>query len=320
MKIITKLNKINKNIQNIFSYELLNTLDILYNISQEENFNIFLVGGIVRDIFLERDTKDIDIICSGNFLEIGNKICEKFNVKKFRINEKFLTYNIELENGINIDIATFRKEFYEKSGSLPKVEKSSIDLDFLRRDFTINSIYIKFDETFEIFDPLLGILDIKNKKIKILHAKSFYDDPTRIIRALKFLTRYNFNFETHTENLIREAVSKKYLLNISSDRFKNKIHNLLNEKNLENIFLILNNYNIFSVFNVKPLNFYEIKKIISDDFFNENINNKNFLLSLNLLKTSDKDFLNILKYFKLSKKNMKFLVTSYYFFNSLIDI
>lgn len=303
MKKFTDLIKKYNNLDDIFSDDLKITLNILYKTINENNIKVFLTGGIVRDIFIKQDTKDIDFTLESNSEALLNLILSNFEVSNYKFSERFFTYNISLKNGINIDIAIFREENYKYSGALPDVFLSTMNKDYLRRDFTINSMYISFDKKLELYDFLNGTEDIKNKIIKILHDKSFEDDPTRILRAIKFAARYNFSFDENTKILIKKAVNKKYLSLISSERLKNELYLLFSEKNIFNILSILKKYNIFESLGIKNIsnkNIELISKILISDFYIKcqnifNIQKERFIFAIivneNNLYQENKDFL-----------------------------
>lgn len=186
---------------------------------QIKDKNLYYIGGVVRDEILELPSFDIDLCYEGNALEFG-KI---FNIIKK--NPDFGTIRILDNNGSEIDIASTRTETYPKAGHLPHVEKIGCSLieDLKRRDFTINAM-AKNTETEEIIDYFNGLNDIKNKKLRVLHDKSFIDDPSRIIRGLKFSVRFNFELEEHTKKLQEE-----YLENINYDMSFHRIKKELKE-------------------------------------------------------------------------------------------
>ena len=133
-------------------------------------------------------------------------------IEILQINEPFGTVRIKID-GRGVDIASTREEVYERKGHLPVVTKIGCSLkdDVMRRDFTINSLY-KSASTGEIIDFTGGLRDIKNRTLRVLHDNSFVDDPTRIIRALKFSVRFGFRLDEHTKKLQDE-----YLKNINYD-------------------------------------------------------------------------------------------------------
>lgn len=274
---------------------------------------IYLVGGIVRDIFLGRNSADIDIVLEGDCQEFAAYVIPKFPVSKHRFTERFMTYNIFTKTGTNIDIASFREERYEYPGALPNVVPSSIENDYRRRDFSINAMYISFDEKAELYDPLNAISDLKNKIIRIIHDKSFEDDPTRIFRAVKFAARYNFSFEENTKKLLLEAMKKNYLGNISTMRLKNEFYMLLAEKNLAGVLTLFRDYKIFEFLNIPNPSDEDIKEIcgiVKKSAFRKiraehKVSKGNFILLYLLRNLSYSEKIEILKTFEMSEKNLE---------------
>lgn len=203
----------------------------IININDTSN-KLFYIGGVVRDELLNKQSIDIDITYVGNAIEY----CSKFG-EVIQINPDFGTVRVKIPssphreiadfvpstgsghnvseelNNVVVDFASTRSETYPKKGHLPVVEKIGCSLkeDVLRRDFTINAL-AKSITTGEIVDYVGGLKDLKNKKLRVLHDNSFIDDPTRIIRGLKFTMRFNFELEEHTKKLQDE-----YLKNINYD-------------------------------------------------------------------------------------------------------
>lgn len=203
----------------------------IININDTSN-KLFYIGGVVRDELLDKQSIDIDITYVGNAIEY----CSKFG-EVIQTNPDFGTVRVKIPssphreiadfvpstgsghnvseelNNVIVDFASTRSETYPKKGHLPVVEKIGCSLkeDVLRRDFTINAL-AKSITTGEIVDYVGGLKDLKNKKLRVLHDNSFIDDPTRIIRGLKFAMRFNFELEEHTKKLQDE-----YLKNINYD-------------------------------------------------------------------------------------------------------
>lgn len=168
---------------------------------------LYYIGGIVRDFLLNRESLDIDITYAGNAIEY----CAQFG-DVLQINPDFGTIKV-LVDGREVDFASTRTEKYEKKGHLPQVDRLGVSLkeDVLRRDFTINALAMSVS-TGEIVDYTGGVEDLNNGILRVLHDKSFIDDPTRIIRGLKFAMRFGFDLDEHTKNLQDE-----YLANINYD-------------------------------------------------------------------------------------------------------
>lgn len=172
------------------------------NIINIKDKNLYYIGGVVRDELLGRKSFDIDITYVGNAIEYCSKLGDIIQE-----NPDFGTVRVNVE-GVEIDFASTRSESYPRKGHLPVVEKigCSLKKDVMRRDFTINAL-AKNTLTGEIIDYTGGLEDLKNKKLRVLHDKSFIDDPTRIIRGLKFSVRFGFEFDEHTRKLQDEYLS-----------------------------------------------------------------------------------------------------------------
>lgn len=215
----------------------------------EKSENLFFVGGIVRDELLGKTSPDIDLTYVGNAIEFAKTL----NFEITQINEEFGSVHLITEDK-TVDITSTRTETYPKKGHLPVVDKigCSLQKDVLRRDFTVNAI-AKNCKTGEIIDYTCGIEDLKNKKLRILHDKSFIDDPTRIIRGLKFAVRFDFELEENTKKLQDE-----YLKNVNYDmsfkRLKDELKDAfsLNRQEVLNKFTEQKMYKLLSESGFKP--------------------------------------------------------------------
>ena len=190
----------------------------------EKSDKLFLVGGVVRDELLGIESPDVDLTYVGDAINFAKSL----NFEITQINEEFGSVHLKIDNK-TIDITSTRTETYPKKGYLPVVDKIGCSLkeDVQRRDFTINSL-AKNCKTSEIIDFTGGIKDLKNKKLRILHDKSFIDDPTRIIRGLKFAVRLGFELEENTKKL-----QDNYLQNVNYDMsFKRLRDELIDAFNL----------------------------------------------------------------------------------------
>lgn len=191
------------------------------NIINIQDKNLFYIGGVVRDELLNKESFDIDITYVGDAIKFAQNLD---NAEIIQINEAFGTVRINFE-GKEIDIASTRNETYPEKGHLPVVSDIGCSLknDVLRRDFTINAL-AKSTLSGEIIDYVGGIEDLKNRKLKILHDNSFIDDPTRIVRGLKFSVRFGFELDEHTKNL-----QEDYLNNINYDMSYKRLKKELKE-------------------------------------------------------------------------------------------
>lgn len=168
---------------------------------------LYYIGGVVRDKLLGVKSFDVDITYVGNAIEY----CSKFG-EVIQENLDFGTIRVNV-GGREVDFASTRSEIYEKKGHLPVVTKIGCSLkeDVMRRDFTVNALAMSVS-TGEVVDYAGGQKDLKDKILRVLHDESFVDDPTRIIRALKFRVRFGFDLEEHTRYL-----QQKYLADINYD-------------------------------------------------------------------------------------------------------
>lgn len=212
---------------------LLNLLRLLGNIGDELKMPVYLVGGFVRDLLLGVENYDIDIVVEGNAIKYAHKLKEYFNVKIIE-HEKFGTAIVIFKDyDLRVDIATARIEYYEAPAELPKVELSTIKKDLYRRDFSINAMAIKLNpiEFGKLFDFFGCREDLEKGVIRVLYNLSFIEDPTRILRAVRFEQRYNFNIEDRTKELLKDAVENGYLEKVTGQRLREEFEKLLNEPN-----------------------------------------------------------------------------------------
>ena len=173
--------------------EVRDALKAVGDIADEAGFPAYLVGGIVRDLFLRQRNLDVDIVVEGDGIIFAGLVVRKLG-GRMRTHQKFGTAVIILPGGLKLDVATARLEYYESPGSLPTVELSSIKKDLYRRDFTINPLAVRLNRRHfgELIDFFGGVRDLKERNIRILHNLSFVEDPTRVFRAIRFEQRFPF--------------------------------------------------------------------------------------------------------------------------------
>lgn len=201
--------------------------------SDEFGINTYLVGGFVRDLILGRKNTDIDIVVEGDGIEFTKFLANKFKTA-FKCFENFTTGKIFFGNKYNIDITSARRESYKYPAALPDVEFADLKQDLYRRDFTINAMAILINKKkFGLFiDPFNGYVDLKNKIIKVLHDKSFIDDPIRILRAIRFEQRFNFKIESKTLKILKNSLKIDIFNNVSGERLTDEFLRIFKEKNI----------------------------------------------------------------------------------------
>lgn len=266
------------NIRKKLSCDVYDAISECMYVAELSGIKIYLVGGIVRDILLSKPLHDVDITVEGNAKQFVEILACYIKTKSVKYNEKLPTAKVVFKNGVEIDFASTRKEVYDKFGDLPKIVEIGCELkeDIKRRDFTVNSLVISLNrkDRFELKDFTNGIEDLKNKKLRILHEKSFFDDPSRMIRGLKFAQRLGFELDDTTKK-IQDKYLEKPLINIPLERVKNEIIDLFSLNFASNFdkFLEQGLYKIFGTDFVEKVSGFEIKsalfeyKIDSEDIW-----------------------------------------------------
>jgi len=211
---------------------IIDLLKKIGEISDSVGYSVYAIGGFIRDLLLRRRNLDIDIVVEGDAIIVAKKFGEALGAR-VHSHPKFGTAVVIFPDGFSIDIATARTEFYETPGALPIVETSSLKLDLYRRDFTINTLAVKLNpKEFGLLLDFFGAQqDIKQGIIRVLHNLSFVEDPTRILRAVRFEQRFGFKIEKHTLNLIYQAGRINLLENISGARIWHELKLIFEETN-----------------------------------------------------------------------------------------
>jgi tRNA nucleotidyltransferase (CCA-adding enzyme) len=193
---------------------------------------VHLVGGAVRDLLLRKQNLDIDLVTEGEGIPFARQLGGELGDCKVRGHEKFGTAQILFSDGFKIDVATARHEYYASPGALPTVEISSLKRDLYRRDFTINTLAVTLNPTNlgQLIDFFGGGRDIKEGVIRVLHNLAFVEDPTRILRAVRFSSRFNFAIGKHTLTLMKAAIKMKMFEKVEGKRLLNEMIHMLDEK------------------------------------------------------------------------------------------
>lgn len=225
--------KLKSNIKNEMAEQLPNEIfSLLQKISKiatNTNTKVYLIGGIVRDILLQRPNDDVDLVVEGDGIAFAKQLYEEFG-GSLTVHESFGTATWYATNELSIDVASSRLEYYDKPAMLPEVERSTLQDDLYRRDFTINAMAIHLsEERFgEIVDPFSGQLDLYEKTIKVLHNLSFVEDPTRILRAVRFEVRFDFKMDEQTEQLALQSIEQ--MQDVSHHRILTEIERMYKEE------------------------------------------------------------------------------------------
>ncbi len=211
---------------------------------------IYIVGGFVRDLLLERPSTDFDLVVEGDAIALAHALTShfggrmtshsRFGTAKWQIgslrskliqSESFPPGAKPEDLPESLDLISARTEFYDYPTALPTVERSSIKLDLHRRDFTINTMALRLDGRHygELYDYWGGLTDLQLHQVRVLHSLSFVDDPTRLLRAVRFEQRFAFHIESRTLELMSSA--RPLTRQVSGDRLRHELNLIFLEDN-----------------------------------------------------------------------------------------
>ena len=215
-------------LNNIKDKTTLKVLSVLKEISEQKNQSIYVIGGYVRDVLLNRTTKDIDIMIEGSGVDLANETAKKLAIKKVSIFKNFGTAMFNY-NGLDVEFVGARKESYRTDSRKPIVENGNLQDDQNRRDFTINALAINLhpNNYGEVIDPFNGLEDLKNKIIRTpLNPDITYsDDPLRMMRAIRFASQLNFTIEE--QSLLSITKNKERINIISKERITDELNKII---------------------------------------------------------------------------------------------
>jgi tRNA nucleotidyltransferase (CCA-adding enzyme) len=199
---------------------------------------VYLVGGAVRDLLLGRPRADVDLMVEGDATALAARLGGANSE-----HERFGAVKVDVD-GHEVDIVGARTETYPEPGALPVVTPAeSIEEDLARRDFTINAMAIPLQGDPRLIDPHGGRGDLEQGLLRVLHDRSFVDDPTRAIRAARYASRFDFGLEPKTEELLRQSD----LTTVSADRRRTELERLAAEENACDGFELLANWGVIDL-------------------------------------------------------------------------
>ncbi|MBP3730352.1 MAG: CBS domain-containing protein [Mailhella sp.] len=257
---VSRKNRKERNLASVMSKQLtpacMHFLRLAGDIAEEMGMAAYVVGGFVRDLVMERkgfklQEMDIDLVVEGDAIEFAHQLSISVKgrvrehrefmtamlvmpIEELKQEDKFRDSHLSEPGLFKVDIASARLEFYAEPGALPRVERASIKMDLYRRDFSINAMAIRlnpggFGQIVDFFD---GQDDIKNKRIRTLHALSFVEDPTRMFRAVRFEQRYGFRLGAQCERFMRNAIDDLHLVDqLSGGRITHELELMMEERN-----------------------------------------------------------------------------------------
>ena len=247
------------NLRDRLPKKLVSLLQLAGQLGDQLGFPVYAVGGFVRDLLMSTPNHDIDLSVEGDGILFAKALAERLK-GKVKVHAKFktavVTYpdpdNNDNGHGVGeskLDIATSRLEYYESPAALPTVEHSSIRMDLYRRDFTINAVALELNKAHfgKLIDFYGAQRDIKGKLIRVIHSLSFIEDPTRIIRAIRFEIRFGFRIGAHTDRLIRNAIQLGLVEKLSGHRIFNEFKLLCEEKDTLSCLKRMESFNLLRI-------------------------------------------------------------------------
>lgn len=222
-------------IKSSLTAELFTLIRLVKTEAESLDLPLFIVGGSVRDLLLGRRLNDFDLTTEGNAIALARSLASKHGGgvtahTKFGTAKWSLPDNLKTDQDA-LDLISARSEIYKFPAALPTVKLGSIKDDLSRRDFTINALAIRLDGPHfgELRDDLNGMDDLQKGIIRVLHPRSFIDDPTRMYRTVRYKERYQFKIAEETLALIPEA--RLWIEKLSAQRIRHELDLILAEPN-----------------------------------------------------------------------------------------
>lgn len=234
-------------------------LRLIADAAYQQHAALYIVGGFVRDLLLERPSLDFDLVVEGDAIALARALARqhggrvtghtRFGTAKWRLDEPAedgSLRKLSISGLPSIDLVTARTEFYTHPSALPTVERGSIKLDLHRRDFTINTLALRLDGRHygELHDYWGGFQDLRQRQVRVLHSLSFVDDATRILRAVRFEQRFDFKIEARTMELLLEA--RPLIERLSGDRVRHELNHILDTRVVSQIMERLHNLGLLA--------------------------------------------------------------------------
>ena len=222
---------INSMVVNRLPQDMIDLLKAAGDLGDNLGWEVYAVGGFVRDILLGRPNLDLDLVVEGDGIRYAKQLAARLG-GRVKAHIKFKTAVIILDSGQRVDVATARLEYYEYPAALPTVELSSIKMDLFRRDFTMNALALRLNSgrLGQLVDFFGAEQDIRSKTIRVLHSLSFVEDPTRILRAIRFERRFDFQIGGQTMRLIKNALNLELFSKLSGTRVMHELQLIMEEE------------------------------------------------------------------------------------------
>jgi len=225
-------------------------IDKITNIARENGYTVYAVGGFVRDIFLKRMPNDLDIMVEGNNggIEFSKLLAEKLNLHHPVVFERFATSKLIIDEH-EIEFIMPRKEYYDVNSRNPDTEIGTLEQDALRRDFTVNALFLRLNDLQLLDLTGKGLQDIQNKIIRVTDETSadiiFSQDPLRILRAVRQSLQLNFSIEKQTYQSMKNNADRITI--VSGERIRDEINKILLTDTPSKALLMLDDLDLLNI-------------------------------------------------------------------------
>ena len=284
-------------IERSLSKDRLDVLHLLAKQAEARRMPLYIVGGSVRDLVLERRLNDFDLTVEGDAIAFARRLASQHGGvvtahKKFGTAKWFLPETLKTDHD-TLDLISARSETYKHPAALPTVELGSLADDLRRRDFTMNAMAIRLDGSHfgELRDDLHGMDDLQKGIVRTLHPRSFIDDPTRMYRAVRYEGRYGFKIDEGTLALIPEA--RPFVEKLSAQRIRHELDLILEEPNAVSILKRLDELDLLSVIHAALANVNQSELVtVKSEVAGLQNRNSRWILWLMHLPDQEIEFLN----------------------------
>lgn len=221
----------------------------MQSLANASGVSLFLTGGAMRDMIAGFPVRDLDFTVEGNALKFAKTLEQKHGVKVLSTDDQKKSAELLFPNGVRAEVAMARSERYTKSGGRPQISPTTIHEDLRGRDFTVNSIGLSLNRASLglLIDPANGIGDIANKELRANHNYSFYDDPSRVLRMVRFKTRLGYVVAERTRSQYENAREAGVLDKISEDALAAEVRHMAKEPNSEDLIKALAEENLLTL-------------------------------------------------------------------------
>lgn len=213
-------------------------LQELLNVVKDADPHAYLIGGSLRDLLLERPAQDLDFVSETPAQTLGTALQKKLG-GTLVCHDLFLTCTLTLPD-LTLDLATAREEVYTRPGALPEVTPGTLSSDLTRRDFSVNTFALSLAEPHTLLSVVGAEEDLKHQTLRILHDRSFFDDPTRIVRGARLAGRLGFRYDDATQDALTDALKAEVYKQVSASRLKNELFLTLAEPQVAPALTFLN--------------------------------------------------------------------------------